>query len=68
LQKAERQVNAILDTRLRHLAKLEEGLLKAEQDALLAEEAQLLNWLGDDLALRALVKSEIAEDVIKLIN
>ena len=61
----ERQANAILDTKLRHLAKLEEGRLCAEQDLLLAEEAQLLNWLGDDLALRALVKSEIAEDTQK---
>lgn len=61
----ERQVNAILDTKLRHLAKLEEGLLTQERETLLAEEAQLLKWLGDDMALRALVKSEIAEDAKK---
>ena len=61
----QRQVTAILDTKLRHLAKLEEGLLQAEQERLLLEQAQLLNWLGDDMALRALVKSEIAEDLKK---
>lgn len=61
----ERQVYAILETKLRHLAKLEEGLLKKEQQALLAEQQQLQAYLADEKALRQLVKSEIAEDVKK---
>jgi topoisomerase-4 subunit A len=61
----ERQVHAILETKLRHLAKLEEGLLKEEQQALLEEKKQLEAWLKDESALRSLVKSEIAEDIKK---
>ncbi|MDQ5884777.1 MAG: topoisomerase subunit [Pseudomonadota bacterium] len=61
----ERQVYAILETRLRHLARLEEGLLKKEQDALLTELQQLSTFLADEKALRQLVKSEIAEDLKK---
>jgi topoisomerase-4 subunit A len=62
---SERQVYAILETKLRHLAKLEEGLLKEEQETLLAEQQQLEAWLGDEKALRALVKSEISADIKK---
>jgi topoisomerase-4 subunit A len=61
----ERQVYAILETKLRHLARLEEGLLKRERDELEKEQQQLEAWLGDKNALRALVKSEIAEDLKK---
>lgn len=61
----ERQVHAILETRLRHLAKLEEGILKKEQEALIAELQQLSAYLADEKALRQLVKSEITEDLKK---
>jgi topoisomerase IV subunit A len=61
----ERQVHAILETKLRHLAKLEEGLLKEEQQTLLDEKKQLEVLLKDEVALRGLVKSEIAEDLKK---
>jgi topoisomerase-4 subunit A len=61
----ERQVHAILETKLRHLAKLEEGLLKEEQQALLEEQKQLEALLKDEIALRGLVRSEIAEDIRK---
>lgn len=61
----ERQVYAILETKLRHLAKLEEGLLKEEQHALLVELQQLSAYLADENALRQLIKSEIAEDIKK---
>jgi topoisomerase-4 subunit A len=61
----ERQVQAILDTKLRHLAKLEESLLRAEEGELSAEQAKLQECLGSDLALRSLVKNEISEDLRK---
>lgn len=61
----ERQVYAILETKLRHLAKLEETQLQAELNQLNDEKTGLEHWLSDDKALRALVKSEIAEDAKK---
>lgn len=61
----ERQVHAILETKLRHLAKLEEHLLREELEKLLAEQADLQSYLNSELALRGLVKSEIAEDMKK---
>jgi topoisomerase IV subunit A len=64
-QLTERQVYAILETKLRHLAKLEEHLLRAELEKLLAEQAELQSYLNSHGALRKLVKSEIAEDVKK---
>ena len=42
------QANAILDTRLRQLAKLEEMELRREHDALSAEKAGLEALLGSD--------------------
>ncbi len=61
----ERQVFAILETKLRHLAKLEETLLQAEHAELKKEQQELERCLNSDLALRALVKSEIAADIKK---
>jgi topoisomerase-4 subunit A len=61
----ELQVHAILETKLRHLAKLEETLLKAEENELSAEQAKLQECLGSDLAMKALVKTEIADDLKK---
>jgi topoisomerase-4 subunit A len=62
---SERQVYAILETKLRHLAKLEETLLQAEQSQLLTEQESLQNYLNSDSALRGLIKSEITEDLKK---
>lgn len=62
---SERQVYAILETKLRHLAKLEQTLLQAELDELNLEKTNLENCLNDDKQLRALIKSEISEDAKK---
>jgi topoisomerase-4 subunit A len=64
-QLSERQVYAILETKLRHLAKLEETLLQAEQNELMEEQASLQHYLQSEIALRGLIKSEIAEDIKK---
>lgn len=57
------QANAILDLRLRHLAKLEEMKIKAEQEALAAERARLEQLLGSHAAMTALIRDELAADV-----
>jgi topoisomerase-4 subunit A len=62
---SERQVYAILETKLRHLAKLEETLLQAEHAELQKEQEYLQNCLTSDKKLRGLIKSEIQEDLKK---
>ncbi|KTD76465.1 DNA topoisomerase IV subunit A [Legionella waltersii] len=59
---SERQAEAILDMKLRHLAKLEEIKLRGELDELSAERDGLQKTLASDLLLRKLVKEEIARD------
>lgn len=59
---SERQAETILEIKLRHLAKLEEIKLKAEQSELNEERAFLEATLGSESALRALVKDEIMAD------
>jgi topoisomerase IV subunit A len=62
---SEDQAEAILELRLRQIAKLEELKIKAEQDAL-QEECQLLQATLDDAhKLRALVALEIQADMEK---
>lgn len=56
------QANAILETKLRHLAKLEEMKLQAEEDALQKKRDELLQLLNEPAKLRALIKKEIKED------
>ncbi len=58
----ERQSDAILDTKLRHLAKLEEMKLRADHAGLVSERDKLQAILAEDKRLRALVKQEIQED------
>jgi topoisomerase-4 subunit A len=58
----ERQAEAILEIKLRQLAKLEEIKLRAELDELAAERDYLVNILGDEKRLRALVRDEIIQD------
>lgn len=53
------QAEAILNLRLRHLAKLEEMKIRGEQDELAAERDQLEKLLGSPARLRALVRTEI---------
>jgi topoisomerase-4 subunit A len=59
---SERQANAILDTKLRHLAKLEETKLKAEQDELQKEKDGLEQILKSDARLKTLIKKELRAD------
>ncbi|SUO95646.1 DNA topoisomerase IV subunit A [Suttonella ornithocola] len=58
----EEQAEAILNTRLRHLARLEEVKIRDEQHALLAEKAQLEQLLSNRQALHRLISDELAED------
>ncbi len=55
------QADAILDLKLRHLAKLEEFKIKGEQDELEAERKKLEGILGSDAKMRKLIKQEIEE-------
>ena len=56
------QANAILETKLRHLAKLEEIKLQAEEDELQKKRDELMQLLNEPAKLRALIKKEIKED------
>jgi len=58
----EEQVNYILDTRLRQLARLEEMKIRAEQDELLAERDGLQATLGSERRLKTLIKKELRAD------
>lgn len=58
----ERQAEAILELKLRHLAKLEEIKLKAELDTLDQERRQLESLLQDAHQLSELLKSELIAD------
>ena len=62
---SDEQADAILNLRLRHLAKLEENQLKAEQDELEKERLNLEAILGSERRLNTLIKKEIQEDVKK---
>lgn len=61
-QLSERQAEAILEIKLRHLAKLEEIKLRAELDELAKERDHLMTILNNPMQLRALVKEEIIKD------
>lgn len=59
---SERQADAILDLRLRQLAKLEEIKIRGEQDELAAEKADLEKTIGSKARLKTLIKKEIMAD------
>ncbi|RTE87689.1 MULTISPECIES: DNA topoisomerase IV subunit A [Gammaproteobacteria] len=59
------QAEAILELKLRHLAKLEEQKLKGEQDELSKERDSLLQILGSERRLKTLVKKELLADAEK---
>jgi len=59
---SEIQANAILDLRLRQLAKLEEFKLKGERDELQTERAGLEKTLGSPARLRTLIRNELLAD------
>jgi topoisomerase-4 subunit A len=56
------QAEAILELKLRHLAKLEEMKIRGEQDALEKERAALEKTLGSRLLLNRLIRKEIKRD------
>ncbi len=56
------QAEAILELKLRHLAKLEEMKIRGEQDDLEGERAGLERILGSKARLKTLVKKEIQAD------
>lgn len=58
----ELQANAILDLRLRQLAKLEEIKLTTERDELSAEQADLEKILASKARLKTLIKKELLAD------
>ncbi len=53
------QADAILDIKLRHLAKLEEQKIRAEQEELAAERDELERILGDESLLKQLIAKEL---------
>lgn len=59
---SEIQADAILDTKLRHLARLEEMKIRGEQDSLAVEQAELQAILGSAERLTDLVRSELIAD------
>lgn len=59
---SDRQAEAILDLRLRQLAKLEEIKIKGEQDELMAERQTLEQTIGSKARLKTLIKKELLAD------
>jgi topoisomerase-4 subunit A len=64
-QLSEAQAEAILETKLRHLARLEEMKIRGEQDKLAAERDELTHMLGSKAKLKRLVREEIVADAAK---
>lgn len=62
---SDKQAEAILELKLRHLAKLEEQKIRGEQDELAAERDKLQLLLGSDQRLKTLIKKEILSDAEK---
>ena len=58
----ELQAEAILEIKLRHLAKLEEKKLRAEEDVLLKEKDVLEKTLSKESLLKKLIRNELLED------
>ena len=64
-QLSEAQAEAILETKLRHLARLEEMKIRGEQAELAQERASLEKLLGSKARLKKLVRDEIQADALK---
>lgn len=62
---SDKQAEAILELKLRHLAKLEEMQIKRDQQALAEERDELQNTLGSDRRLKALIRKELLNDAKK---
>jgi len=61
----ERQAEAILELRLRQIAKLEEIKIREEQEALLEEQQKLEQLLGSNRRLKTLVRKELQADALE---
>ena len=59
------QAEAILELKLRHLAKLEEIRIRGEQDELARERGWLEKTLGSRSRLKNLIKEELERDAVK---
>jgi topoisomerase-4 subunit A len=59
---SDKQAEAILELKLRHLAKLEEMKITGEQDELAKERDSLQLLLGSDRRLKTLIKKELLAD------
>ncbi|MEM7293049.1 MAG: DNA topoisomerase IV subunit A, partial [Pseudomonadota bacterium] len=59
---SDEQAEAILELKLRHLAKLEEMKIRAEQEELTEERDSIEKTLGSDRRLKTLVKNELLAD------
>lgn len=59
---SEIQVEAILDTKLRHLARLEEMQIKREQDELAKEKEEIEKTLASNAKLKKLIRKELEAD------
>ncbi|HEY3731901.1 MAG TPA: DNA gyrase subunit A, partial [Steroidobacteraceae bacterium] len=59
---SDEQAEAILETKLRHLAKLEEMKIRDEQRELKEERARIEEILGSKAKLKKLLRAEITED------
>jgi topoisomerase-4 subunit A len=59
---SERQAEAVLELKLRQLARLEEIKIKAEQDDLAKERDRLEKTLGSQTRMKTLVKKELKAD------
>ncbi len=62
---SEEQTEEILNTRLRHLAKLEEMKIREEQQALATERAEIEALLKSKAKLKKLIATEIRQDAEK---
>ncbi len=61
-QLSEAQAEAILETKLRHLARLEEMRIRGEQEKLAAERDELQKVLGSKARLKRRIRDEIIAD------
>jgi len=59
------QAEAILELKLRHLARLEEMKIRSEQEELAAERDSLQKLLGSEARLKTLIKKELQADAEK---
>ncbi|MBA2653703.1 MAG: DNA topoisomerase IV subunit A [Gammaproteobacteria bacterium] len=62
---SETQTEAILELKLRHLAKLEEFKIRGEQEELSKEKADIEATLASSKRLKALIRKELKEDMEK---